>query len=151
MERNIHITVAAVAHRNGRFLMVEENVEGQLRINQPAGHLELDETLIQAVQREAFEETACRFEPEAVVGTYLWRVPDSGLTYLRTAFCGTAGEPDPAVRLDSGIERAVWLDRDEIVARQAQWRSPLVLRCVDDYLAGRRYPLDLLVSLLPDV
>lgn len=150
MDRNIHITVAAIVHRDGRFLLVEENVDGELRINQPAGHLEPDETLVQAVRREALEETAHPFEPEALVGTYLWRVPGSGLTYLRTAFCGAVGAPAPDAVLDTGIERAVWLTREEIVARRPQWRSPLVLRCVDDYLAGRRYPLDLLVSLLPD-
>lgn len=151
MNRNIHVTVAAVVHRNGRFLLVEEKVDGELRINQPAGHLEPDETLAEAVRRETLEETAHPFEPEAVVGTYLWRVPASDLTYLRTAFCGKISAPDPTATLDAGIERAVWLTRDEILAREPQWRSPLVLRCIDDYLAGRRYPLELLVSLLPDV
>lgn len=149
MSRNLHVTVAAIAERGGRFLLVEETVAGDLRINQPAGHLEIGESLPQAVIREALEETACDFQPEALVGLYLWQVPASDLTYLRAAFCGTMGDPHPHRELDSGIERTLWLRRDEIIACQPQWRSPLVLRCVDDYLAGRRYPLDLLVDLLP--
>lgn len=148
MSRNLHITVAAITERDGHFLLVEERVAGELRINQPAGHLEIGESLSNAVIREALEETACDFRPEALVGLYLWRVPDSDLTYLRAAFCGEVGEPHPHRQLDSGIERALWLRRDEIIARRPQWRSPLVLRCVDDYLAGRRYPLDMLVDLL---
>ncbi|MFA7593822.1 MAG: NUDIX hydrolase [Thiohalobacteraceae bacterium] len=150
MGPDIHVTVAAVVHRDGRFLLVEEQIDGQLQLNQPAGHLEPDETLVQAVRREAFEETTCRFDPEALVGAYLWQVPGSGRTYLRMAFCGGVGAPDPTAALDTGIERTIWLTRNEIVARQPHWRSPLVLRCVDDYLAGHRYPLDLLVSLLSD-
>lgn len=148
MPRDLHITVAAIAERNGAFLFVEERVAGELRINQPAGHLEIGENLLQAVTREALEETGRTFQPQALVGFYLWRVPGSELTYLRAAFCGDIGEPDPAHELDSGIERTLWLRRDEILVRQPQWRSPLVLRCVDDYLAGRRYPLDVLVDLL---
>ena len=149
MYRNLHVTVAAIAERSGRFLLVEENVEGELRINQPAGHLEIGETLPQAVIREAVEETGCDFWPEALIGLYLWRVPESDLTYLRAAFCGKVSEPHPHRELDSGVERTLWLYRDEIIERQPQWRSPLVLRCVDDYLSGRRYPLDVLVDLLP--
>ncbi|MFP5507049.1 MAG: NUDIX hydrolase [Gammaproteobacteria bacterium] len=148
MKRNLHVTVAAITERAGRFLLVEEHVAGELRLNQPAGHLEPDENLHDAVIREALEETASRFRPQALVGLYLWRVPDSDLTYLRAAFCGDIGDPDPQRPLDAGIERAVWLSRDEILARRAAWRSPLVLRCIDDYLAGRRYPLDLLVDML---
>lgn len=148
MSRNLHVTVAAIAERAGRFLLVEENVAGELRLNQPAGHLEIGENLHQAVMREALEETASRFRPEALVGLYLWHAPDSDLTYLRAAFCGDIGDPDPRQPLDSGIERAVWLTRSEILSRRAAWRSPLVLRCIDDYLAGRRYPLELLVDML---
>lgn len=150
MFRDLHITVAAIAERDGAFLFVEERVGDELRINQPAGHLEIGENLVQAVAREALEETGRIFRPRALVGFYLWRVPGSELTYLRTAFCGDMGEQDPARELDSGIERTLWLRRDEILAREHQWRSPLVLRCVDDYLAGRRYPLDVLVDLLHD-
>lgn len=150
MHRDLHITVAAVAEQDGRFLVVEERVAGELRINQPAGHLEIGENLIQAVVREALEETGRDFRPQALLGMYLWRVPGSELTYLRAAFSGEIGEPDPHRNLDDGIERALWLKRDEIIARRPQWRSPLVLRCIDDYLSGRRYPLDVLVDLLPD-
>lgn len=150
MFRNLHVTVAAIAEHDGRFLLVEETVEGLLRLNQPAGHLEIGENLAQATVREALEETGCDFLPESLVGVYLWRVPDSDLTYLRAAFCGRIGPAHPGHVLDTGIERTLWLNRADILARQAQWRSPLVLRCVDDYIAGRRYPLDLLVDLLPD-
>lgn len=150
MPRDLHITVAAIAEHNGAFLCVEEHIGGELRINQPAGHLEIGENLLQAVAREALEETGRSFVPQALVGLYLWRVPGSQLTYLRAAFCGDIGAHDPARPLDSGIERTLWLRREEILARKHQWRSPLVLRCVDDYLAGHRYPLDVLVDLLQD-
>ncbi len=150
MSRNLHITVAALAEQDGRFLLVEERIDGELRLNQPAGHLEVGETLFQAVVREALEETGCDFHPEALVGLYLWQRPDSQKTYLRAAFCGRISAPHPQRELDVGIERTVWLQRDEILARRSLWRSPLVVRCVDDYLAGRRYPLDILVDLLPD-
>lgn len=150
MPRDLHITVAAIAEHNGAFLFVEERVAGELRINQPAGHLEIGENLLQAVARETLEETGRIFHPTELVGFYLWRVPGSELTYLRAAFCGDIGEHDPVRELDSGIERTLWLQRDEILARKPQWRSPLVLRCVDDYIAGRRYPLDVLVDLLQE-
>lgn len=148
MNSALHVTVAAITERDGCFLVVEETVAGQLLINQPAGHLEIGENLCQAVIREALEETASSFTPEGLVGLYLWRTPGSDLTYLRAAFFGRVGDPDPQRQLDAGIERTLWLRRDEILQRKSQWRSPLVLRCVDDYLAGRRYPLDLLVDML---
>ena len=148
MSSSIHVTVAAIAERNGRFLMIEETISNQLRINQPAGHLETGESLHQAVIRETLEETSCVFTPAALIGIYLWKVPNSDLTYLRATFCGKTSEPDPSLQLDAGIERTLWLRRDELIQRESQWRSPLVLRCIDDYLAGRRYPLDLLVSLV---
>lgn len=151
MNRDLHITVAAIAEQHGAFLLVEEHVAGELRINQPAGHLEIGENLLQAVEREALEETGRDFRPEALVGLYLWRVPDSKLTYLRVAFCGQIGDEQPQRPLDDGIERTLWLQRADIVARRQQWRSPLVLRCVDDYLSGRRYSLDVLVDLLSHV
>lgn len=148
MNSSIHVTVAAIAERNERFLMVEETISNQLRINQPAGHLEMGESLHQAVIRETLEETACAFLPESLVGIYLWKVPGSDLTYLRTTFCGKTSEPELGRQLDAGIERTLWLRRDEIIQRESQWRSPLVLRCIDDYLAGQRYPLELLVNLV---
>lgn len=146
--RNLHVTVAAVAERAGRFLLVEERIGGELRLNQPAGHLEPGENLCAAVIRETLEETASRFRPEALVGLYLWQVPGSDLTYLRAAFCGDIGDPIPGQPLDTGVERAVWLSRSDILDRRSAWRSPLVLRCIDDYLDGRRYPLDVLVDML---
>lgn len=147
MSWDLHVTVAAIVERAQRFLFVEERIDGHLRLNQPAGHLEANESLQQAVIRETFEETACRFEPHALVGIYLWSVPNSPKSYLRVAFCGNVQEPDPNVQLDQGIERTLWLDRTQLLARQADCRSPLVLRCIDDYLAGQRHPLQLLTSL----
>ena len=150
MNKDLHITVAAVVERGGRFLLVEERIDGSLKINQPAGHLEPGENLYQAVIREAREETACAFQPEALLGVYLWRARNSGPTFLRAAFCGSVGEADPGRVFDSGIEQTLWLSRDDILSREAQWRSPLVLRCIDDYLAGRRFPIDILVDMLPN-
>ena len=146
-----HVTVAAVVQREGRFLLVEEQIDGARVINQPAGHLDEGESLLDAVVREAREETAWRFVPEAVVGVYRWRVPESGTTYLRITFCGGCEDHRPEQPLDAGIMRTLWLDRAQIQARTEHLRSPLVLRSIDDYLAGRRYPLALLVDMVPDV
>ncbi len=142
------VTVAAVVERAGRFLLVEEHTESGLRINQPAGHLEPDETLAQAAAREALEETAHPFEPTALLGVYLWRSRGdaNATTYLRFAFTGTLGEAIAGRKLDHGIVRTLWLTPEEIELRAADWRSPLVRRCVDDYLAGQRYPLQALYS-----
>jgi len=144
------ITVAAVAERDGRFLMVEEkNGAGNLVLNQPAGHLEPAETLVQAVVRECLEETTCRFRPDYLVGVYLWSHPAIARGYLRICFAGSVDEPEPDRTLDTGIERVVWLDRSELNQQAQRLRNPLVLRGVDDYLAGERYSLGLLKSLLP--
>lgn len=139
-------TVAAVVEQDGRFLMVEEQVDGGLRLNQPAGHLEDGESLLQAVIRETLEETAWHFRPEALVGIYRWRHP-GGETFLRFAFTGTVHDQDSSRPLDPDIRRTLWLDRDTLIAQQPQLRSPLVLRCVEDYLSGLRYPLELLQDL----
>ncbi len=142
-----HVTVAAIVERDGRFLVIEEHTSAGLRINQPAGHLEAGETLVDAVIRETLEETGCRFEPSALVGVYLAhydRPASAGATYLRFTFCGTASEPLPGHRLDDGIVRTLWLDADELRACVDRHRSPAVLRGMDDYLAGRRVPLDVL-------
>jgi len=128
--------------------MVEERADGGLRLNQPAGHLENGESLIEAVIRETLEETAWHFRPEALVGVYRWRHEDSGETYLRFAFTGTAHDQETARLLDPDIVRSLWLDHSELSAQASRLRSPLVLRCVEDYLAGRRYPLDLLQDVL---
>lgn len=144
------VTVAAIVQRNGQFLFVEErDTQGSLVINQPAGHLEVGESLIDAVIREALEETAWRVEPRALVGIYLWGKADRSVTYLRVAVAAEAIEEVMGQALDEGIERALWLSRDELLARQSQHRSPLVLQCVDDYLAGVFHSLDALKTALP--
>lgn len=135
------VTVAAVAERDGRFLFVEEETRDGLRINQPAGHLDPGESLVEAVVRETLEETAYRFAPASLLGVYVWRA-DSGVTYTRFAFCGRVGEPEAGRALDAGIVRALWLSADELRACRATHRSPLVMRCVEDYQRGRRLPLD---------
>ena len=142
------VTVAAVAEREGRFLLVEEHTEDGLRINQPAGHLEPGETLLQAVAREAVEETAHPFNPTALLGVYLWRAPgpDRTTTFLRFAFTGELGERIAEMTLDHGIVRTLWLTPQELAQRRAQWRSPLVARCIDDHLKGQRFPLEVLYT-----
>ena len=141
------VTVAAIAQRQGQFLMVEEQVHGAIRFNQPAGHLEDAESLLDAVVRECLEETAWHFRPEALVGLYRWRHPDNGDTYLRATFCGECVEHDPQRALDKEIIAAHWLSVEEIRSREHLLRSPLVLQSIDDYLRGKRFPLDLLVEL----
>jgi 8-oxo-dGTP pyrophosphatase MutT (NUDIX family) len=148
------VTVAAVVEREGRFLVVEERVDARLVFNQPAGHLEHGESLLQAVVRETLEETGWHFVPEAVVGVYLWhQAPGAdgrARSFLRVAFRGDVGHHDANRPLDTGIERAVWLTRQQLAAQELHLRSPLVLRCIDDYVAGRRYPLDVLAQLSPE-
>ena len=140
-----NVTVAAVVERDGRFLLVEEHTERGLLFNQPAGHLEAGESIVAAAVRETLEETAWEFTPEHLIGVYRWSLPDSEVTYLRFAFAGRLGEHFPGRELDTGIVRAVWLSPKEIRASHDRHRSPLVVRCMDDYLAGIRAPLDLLV------
>jgi 8-oxo-dGTP pyrophosphatase MutT (NUDIX family) len=140
------VTVAAVICQAGRYLLVEEHTPEGLRLNNPAGHLEQGESPLQAVQREALEETARPFEPEHLLGVYLARFqrPATGedITYLRLAYAGRAGEPVPGRALDQGIVRTVWMSPEEVRASRARHRSPLVLRCIEDHLAGKRLPLD---------
>jgi 8-oxo-dGTP pyrophosphatase MutT (NUDIX family) len=144
---NPDVTVAAIVERDGRFLMVEERIKGTLVLNQPAGHLEKGETLLDAVVREAREETAWRFAPEALVGTYLWRNPETDRTFLRFAFCGSVDDHRADQPLDTGIVRAVWLAPAQLHAQPGRMRSPLVLRCLDDFLGGIRRPLDSVATL----
>ena len=144
---NPEVTVAAVVMRDQRFLVVEERISGRLVLNQPAGHLEDGETLLAAAIRETREETAWRFAPSALVGTYLWRNPDNGRSFLRFAFCGDVDDFHPQQPLDRGIVRALWLSASDLAAQPLRLRSPLVMRCVDDFLAGRRFPLDSVASL----
>jgi phosphatase NudJ len=142
------VTVAAVVERDGRYLLVEEQTPEGLRLNNPAGHLESGESLLQGVVRETLEETACRFAPEALVGVYLARLHRAStgedVSYLRFAFCGTVGEPEPGRALDRGIVRTLWLTPQEIEASRDRHRSPLLWQCVADHLAGRRTPMELL-------
>ena len=141
-----HVTVAAIIpDKQERFLMVEEISNGHVVINQPAGHLEPDESLIEAAIRETLEETGWCFQPEAVSGIYHWTSPTDGKTFLRVCFIGSVSDHDPERPLDDGILRACWMTRNEL--RQACLRSPMVMRGVDDFLQGHRYPLSLLTSL----
>jgi 8-oxo-dGTP pyrophosphatase MutT (NUDIX family) len=141
------MTVAALIEHEGRFLMVQEHVSGKTVFNQPAGHLEDGETLVDAVIRETREETAWHFEPQAVTGIYRWRHPENGETFIRVCFAGKGLFHDPACELDSDIERALWLTLKEIRNRSDNLRSPMVLRSIEDYLAGSACPLSLLKNL----
>lgn len=141
------VTVAAIIEREGRYLLVEEHTPEGLRLNNPAGHLDPGESPEQAVAREALEETAHSFTPTGLVGVYLSRFqrPATGedITYLRFAFCGELGAFDPGRTLDDGIVRTLWMTPDELRASTDRHRSPLVLRCIEDHLAGQCYPLAL--------
>jgi NADH pyrophosphatase NudC (nudix superfamily) len=141
-----HLTVAAIIESNQRFLLIEEQSEGLIVFNQPAGHWDEGETLIEAVIRETLEESAWHFNPEAIVGLYQYTSP-ANLTYLRICFCGQPVSHDPHRPLDVNISRALWLSREEII-QLPNLRSPMVLHCIDDYLKGIRYPLSL-ISLIP--
>ncbi|HEY5559666.1 MAG TPA: NUDIX hydrolase [Steroidobacteraceae bacterium] len=143
MSLKLDLTVAAIAERDGRFLFVQERAARRIVLNQPAGHLEDGESLLDAVVRETREETGRGFQPAAVTGLYLWRGP-GGKTVLRIAFAGCIGERDEGAMLDRSIIRTVWLDREQAGARSPELRSPLVLLCIDDYLRGVRHPLALL-------
>jgi 8-oxo-dGTP pyrophosphatase MutT (NUDIX family) len=143
-------TVAAIIERDGRYLMIEEHTPEGLRLNSPAGHLDPGESPLQGVVREALEETTCDFTPSALLGVYLSRFQRAStgedITYLRFAFCGTVGEPNPELTLDTGIVRTLWMTPDELRACPERHRSPLVMRCVDDHVAGRRFPLETIIT-----
>jgi ADP-ribose pyrophosphatase YjhB (NUDIX family) len=143
-----HVTVAAVIEREGRFLLVEEHTTSGLKFNQPAGHLEENESLIEAVKREVFEETAWQFEPEAIISIQLWRRNPKQPSFLRYCFSGQCHSHDPEHKLDDGIIATHWLSREEIIAQPKRMRSPLVPIAVEDYLNGERYPLNMLKSFL---
>lgn len=144
------VTVAAVVEHDGRYLLVEENTPEGLRLNNPAGHLDPGESPQQAVVRECLEETACHFVPQALLGVYLARFerPGTGddITYLRLAYSGTVGEPEPGRTLDTPIVRTLWLSLAEVQAQAHRLRSPLVLQCLQDHAAGKRYPLDVVIA-----
>ena len=135
------ITVAAIVVRDDRFLVVEERIGGRNVLNQPAGHVERGETLLQAVIRETLEETAWTLAPAALLGAYLWQPPRASRPTLRFAFIGEVAGHDPSRQLDHPIIATYWLSRAELEANAARLRSPLVLRCIDDFLHGRRQPL----------
>ena len=147
---NPKVTAAAVVERQGRFLLVREHTAEGIRLNQPAGHLDPGESLTQAAVRETFEETGWRVQAQALIGMYLSRYQSAAtgtdVTYLRFTFLCEAHTVDADAQLDEGIIEALWLTADEIRARQAEHRSPQVLQSLDDYLAGRRYPLDVLTT-----
>jgi 8-oxo-dGTP pyrophosphatase MutT (NUDIX family) len=145
-------TVAAIIECNGKFLLVEEHTPEGLRLNNPAGHLDEGEDLVSACARETMEETTYLFKPTQLLGVYMSRfrraamgeVPAQDITYLRFAFCGELGAAHPECQLDTGIVRTLWLTPDEIRASASRHRSPLVVKCMEDYLAGQRYPLALI-------
>lgn len=145
-----HVTVACVVADGDRFLMVEEEVNGRLAYNQPAGHLDDRESLSTAAMRETLEETGWTVTLEHLIGIHQWRSTEHGDGVVRFSFAAQPVSHDPARRLDDGIRRALWLTRDEIVALGDKLRSPLVLLSIDAWLAGQRYPLHLLHSLLTE-
>lgn len=145
MQWKPNVTVAAIINKEDHFLLVEEKADDHIVFNQPAGHLEKDEHLVNAVKREVMEETARHFQPEVLVGIYLY--PNrfvNGITYLRFCFAGTCLEPEPGKPLDKEIIRTVWMTREEIEEQGKKLRSPLVLKCIDDYLSGKQHPLNIL-------
>lgn len=140
----MHVTVAAVVARDGRYLFVEESIGARTVLNQPAGHWEAGETLVEACVRETLEETAWDVEPTALLGTYSHQPPDLSYGFLRFAFLAEARRHHAQRPLDPGIVRAVWLTPDELRAQAERHRSPMVMACVRDAVAGRSYPLSLL-------
>ncbi len=140
-------TVAAIIEQNGKFLLVEEKTDRGNRYNQPAGHLEDNETIIQAVIRETMEEAAYEFTPECLLGVYHWKHTHNDTTYLRFAFIGKVGVHYPMQALDNGIVQTVWMSVDEMRDKANLMRSPQVLMCVEDFLAGKRYPLQVVTHL----
>ncbi len=139
-----HVTVATVVEDQGRFLVVEEMADGRAVFNQPAGHLEADESLIQAALRETLEETGWEVELTAVIGLYLYTAPSNGVTYQRLCFAAKPLRQRLDHPLDAGIIAPHWLTRDELAADPRRWRSELLLRCIDDYLSGERHALSLI-------
>ena len=144
MQWQPHITVATVIEDQGRFLFVEEFKAGRMVLNQPAGHLEANESLREAALRETLEETGWSVELTALLGIYLYTAPSNGVTYQRVCFSARPLRHDPERELDSDISGITWLTRDELAVQPERWRSELVLRCVDDYLAGIHGSLELL-------
>lgn len=144
-----HATVATIVEKENRFLLVEEIINGTQKVlNQPAGHVENGETLFQAGRRETQEETGWSVELDALLGLYVYRVPDLDLTFHRVTFIANTLSHNTEQELDEGILQAVWMTRDEVAENQHRLRSHLVLDCIDDYLAGKRYPLNFIYDQL---
>lgn len=149
MQWKPNVVVAAIIRQNDKYLLVEEHADdGSIVLNQPAGHLEKDESLLDAVKREVLEETAWHFNPEGLTGVYLRPDPSNGITYLRFCFYGSVVSHVSERKLDDGIIRALWLDREQMLAEAHRMRSPLVIRCLHDYLSGQSYPLEMLHTIL---
>jgi 8-oxo-dGTP pyrophosphatase MutT (NUDIX family) len=142
-----YVTVATVVVHEGRFLMVEETANDRLVLNQPAGHLEPDESVLVAAVRETMEETAWEVKLTTFIGSYQWKAPETGRHYLRMAFAADPVAHYPERALDDGIVQALWLTPEQLLSEQARHRSPLVWRVLEDYLAGQRHPLKLLNQL----
>ncbi len=141
-----HATVAVVVHRDDRFLMVEEVSDGLRVFNQPAGHVEAGESIVQAARREALEETGWQVEPASLLGLYTWQAPANGVTYYRFCFVADAVK-HRTDQLDSDILAAHWLDLETLRSPEIRLRSPLVMRCIEDYLGGKRFPLSFISEL----
>jgi 8-oxo-dGTP pyrophosphatase MutT (NUDIX family) len=147
MQWKPHATVAAIVEDNGKFLLVEETTDRGNRFNQPAGHLEDNESLIEAVIRETLEETAYTFKPESLLGVYHWKHEHNDTTYLRFAYIGSVSCHQPDLALDEGIIRTVWMTIDEIRSNAMLMRSPQVITCIEDYLTGQKFPLTVVTHL----
>jgi 8-oxo-dGTP pyrophosphatase MutT (NUDIX family) len=147
MQWKPHATVAAIVEDNGKFLLVEETTDRGNRFNQPAGHLEDNESLIEAVIRETLEETAYTFKPEALLGVYHWKHEHNNTTYLRFAYIGSVSNHQPELALDEGIIRTVWMTADEIRSNAKLMRSPQVITCIEDYLNGQKFSLSVVTHL----
>ena len=147
MNPKLHVTVATVVQQEGRFLLVEELVNGNKVFNQPAGHVEHGESLVEAAVRETFEETGWHVEIDSLVAMYRWQSPDTDDTFFRFSFSGSALKYNDGSKLDDGILRTVWMTPDELQSIEPRLRSPMVLRCIEDYIANKRFPLDVLTDL----
>ncbi len=139
-----NVTVAAVVEKDGKYLLVEEQTGSGILFNQPAGHLEPGESIIAAAIRETLEETAYTFAPQSVLGIYRWHSRAENITFIRFAFTGSVIAHDPDRALDTGIVRAGWFGIDEIRQMTYCHRSPLVMKCIEDHLAGKHYSLEIL-------
>ena len=139
-----NVTVASIVELDGKFLMVEETSPTGPVLNQPAGHLEMHETLETAVVRETLEETGYKFTPVALIGSYLWHNQENDTTYYRTTYTGSVCEKFISADLDDGIIRALWMTYDDIIANEHRLRGPIIIESLNDYLAGKRHPLDVI-------